>query len=192
MSLRVSDLCVRDTTFALEATCAYKYIFACKQLMRTRYDLCARGKVCVRGTTFARKATCASRSFLIASTERWQSMVSSFKFSMTVDGVLERLSRCDDLRWIVRLLQPSWLVAPGDLSKGCDLPCFLRDDLELQLGRPSRKMWSSVFSLWRFWIPIGPSLSSCLEDSDVIFLQCWSVRFKPQPFPDDDYLLNLV
>ena len=155
-----------------------------------RYDLCARGDWCVRGTTFARKATYASRSFLIASTWQWQSMVSSFKFEMTVDVVLESSSRCDDRRCSVRLLRPSWFVVLDDLSKGCDLPSFLCGYVDFRLGRPSRRMQYSVFYLRQYWLPIGPSFSSCIEVSVVIFLQLWSVRFKPRPSPDDDYLLK--
>ena len=87
---------------------------------------------------FTRKATYASRFFLIASTWRWQSMDASFKVAMTVDGVLDCSSRCDGCRWSIRLMWPSWLVAPDDLSEGYDLPSFLYDDLDFRLGRPFR------------------------------------------------------
>ena len=50
-----------------------------------------------------------------------------------------------DARWFVR---PSWLVAPEDLSKRCDL---------------------LVTSLRQSCVPIGPSLSSSIEGSATIF-----------------------
>ena len=198
------DLCVRVqlcaqsnllrmyTTCALEAPCAYEYVLARKGLMHTRYDLCARGNLCIWGTNFARKVTYASWYLFIASTWRWQLMVSSLKFVMTVDGILERSSRCNDRQWSVRLLWPSWFVALNNLSKGCDLLSFLCDDLDFGLGRPYRRVWSSVFSMQWSWLLIGPSFLCCLEASVVIFLWHWSVWFKPRPSPDDDYLLNPV
>ena len=61
-----------------------------KWLMRTRYG-------------FAGEANYASKSFLIASTWRLQSMDTSFKVAMTIDGVLNCYSRCDYHRWSIRL-----------------------------------------------------------------------------------------
>ena len=180
------------TTYALAETYYVRvWLFMPSNLLRMCTALRV-SNLCIWGTAFARKATYASRSFLIASTWQWQSMVSIFKFAMTVYGVLDCTSLCDNRRWSVRLLPPSWFVAPEDLSEGCDIPYFLCDNIDFRLGSPSWRMRSSIISLRRSWLPIGPSFLSCLEDSAVIFLQRWSVRFKTRPSPDDDYLLNPV
>ena len=130
-----------------------------KQLNAYIYNLCARSDLYVRVTHFARKATYASRSLSIVLTWIWQSMDDSFKVLMTVDGLLDCSSRCNDHRWSIRLffdrpdsfprriclkdtifrllfatiLTSDWAV----LFKGFDLPSFLCNNLGFWSGRPS-------------------------------------------------------
>ena len=158
-------LCLQNMSFARKATFVYMYdLWNLSWLCVTIRILCV-SNLCIRGTTFAHIATYASRCTLIASTCQCQLRVSIFKVVMTFDEVLACPSCCDELRWSIRLLQPSWLVAPEDLSVGFDLPSFLSDNLDFSLVCPSWRMWSSVFSLQRSWLPIGPSISSFIEGS---------------------------
>ena len=144
-----------------------------KQLIAYVYDFCARGDLCVRSTSFARK----------------QLMLQGISW-LRRRGNASWWYPSSRLRWpsmgYYTVLRPSWFVTPEDLSKGCDIPSFLCSNIDFRLCRPSRRMQSSVFSLWRSWLPIGPSFLSCLEASVVIFLRRWSIQFKPQTSPDDD------
>ena len=175
--------------------------FARKWLSAYVCEFCARRKLCVRCTDFERKATYAYEVRLLrvkrlifkvfldcvnggndgkwypASRLQWTSMESYpvLHVAMTINGVLDFCDRPNSLaRRIYNIL------------------FFLCDDLDSRLSRPSWRMRSSFFSLRRSWLLIGPSFSSCLEASAMIFLQHWSVRFKSRPSPDDDYLLNPV
>ena len=118
--------------------------------MRTRYG-------------FARKATYSSGSFLILSTWQCHSMDAISKVVITVNEVLDFSSRCNDRRFSVRLLRPSWFFAPEDLSEGCDITSFLCNNLDFQMSLPSWRMQYSVFSLQWSRIPIGPFFSSGIE-----------------------------
>ena len=182
--LRINDLMRTYTTYALGVT----YVYEVRLLRVTRLILQGLSWTCRRGDD----STAYPRCFF---TLRWP-----------LDGVLDDYSivpicrpggsvqrmRSSVFSLYLTIFWASWFVAPEDLSKGCDLPFFLRTDLDFWWGLPPRKMWSSVFSLPRSWLLIRPSFSFGIEASVVIFLRRWSVRFKTWPSPYDDYLLNPV